>query len=182
MACPNYNINPNYTPGSNYPQYDYTDIASTAQFDPYAAPRQPQPTAPPVTPYDHYTNQGTGPPAYAPTYDPTYQSTPPPPQQQESQEHFIFDLPPELKSSESSTSSPTSHQQHQPQPHVTPPAFSLDQNKPKLHDPIVASQERAIREIQRQSSSRRSVEYTNNHQWSFCLTPMRNATNDYHSS
>jgi hypothetical protein len=122
MACPNYRINPNYTPGSNYPQYEYTDIASTAQFDPYAASHpQPKPSqqsfAPTVTPYhhNHDTNQVAGPPAGP-------------------QHHFIADLPPELKSDVSSTTaSPPTNQQQQRQ----------EEEEPRVHPAVARPTEKS---------------------------------------
>jgi hypothetical protein len=156
MACPSYNINPNYTPGGNHPQYDYTDIASTAQFDPYAAP-PPQPSQP----QQSFAPAPTVIPLYHPTpYAYANPSTPQPPPAQSPEHHFIFDLPPELHSdvSSSTASAPTStnHQQQQQQqrPQVHPPTETP-------MDTIAASQEQALREIHQQSSSRRRFEYQN---------------------
>jgi hypothetical protein len=131
MACPNYRINPNYTPGSNYPQYEYTDIASTAQLDPYAAP-PPQPqhsfaSAPSVTPYhnNNDTHQVPGPPVGP-------------------QHHFIADLPPNILSTTASPPTNQQQQRHDEEPQVHP-VSSPPTKKPI--DAIVAAQERALREI-----------------------------------
>jgi hypothetical protein len=156
MACPNYRINPNYTPGSNYPQYEYTDIASTAQFDPYAASHpQPKPSqqsfAPTVTPYhhNHDTNQVAGPPAGP-------------------QHHFIADLPPRTEircivhdcfSSYQPTAATarrgrTAGPSCCRSPHRKKPYDAIVAEQERALREIVVSQERALRETQQQSSSR----------------------------
>jgi hypothetical protein len=174
MACPSYRINPNYTPGSNYPQYDYTDIASTPQFDPYGPPRQsqqqqqqqqqsfmPAPSAPPVTPYAHYTNQVTG--STSPSQEPLEQ-------------HFIFDLPPELKSEGSSTASPitttSTLPQQQQQENLNYDAIMASQERDR--QAIAASQGSLLREIQRQTSSRRLLEsqHPNHRELAIITVPM----------